>query len=252
MAPVMIRGTARVAICVVFLCMTVLVSCGSGRATSNDAAVQPDGIAGLDSSGSSACNAQGSSTIYLNFDGVVLQKSALDDARSNESSLLAASTETFPRFLSWRPDRETGHIPIIMDRLTAALSAFPVDLTRTRPATGDYRMIVFGGRYDLTTVNSSSAWSYAATDCGHHNVNDVGFVFDMLAAPTVADAALNVIGHFAGLDTSTTAGDCMQATPGSTACVFNQAAVIPPGGCGGAAATEDEPSALVAAFHCSE
>jgi hypothetical protein len=234
-----------------FLCAPALVDCGSTRSTAGDAATQRDATVVTDSSDGSSCAAGGRSTIYLNFDGVVVQKSAIDDARANQSSLVAASSETFPRYLSWRPDRET-HISLIMDRLTTALASFPIDLTRVRPATGDYRMIVFGGIFNLTTGASSSSWSLATTDCGHRDANDIGFVFDKLGPAYAADAALNVIGHFAGLDTSTTTDDCMQATPGSPPCVFEPAAMISAGACGGSALTQDEPSAIVAAFQCSD
>jgi hypothetical protein len=234
-----------------FLCAPALVDCGSAKSTANDAATQPDALAGPDSSDASSCTVGGRSTIYLNFDGVVVQKSAIDDARANQSTLVAASSQTFPRYLSWRPDRET-HLSIIMDRLTTALASFPIELTRVRPATGDYRMIVFGGSFDLTMGASSSSWSFATTDCGHRDANDVGFVFDKLVPAYAAGAALNVIGHFAGLDTSTTAGDCMQATPGSPPCVFEPAAMISLGACVGTTLTQDEPSAMVAAFQCSD
>jgi hypothetical protein len=229
----------------------VAAGCGSGSSSASDATPRSDTIKELDSSNSSSCTVTGRSKIYLNFDGVVVQKAAMDDARSNESGLVAASSEMFPRFLSWRPDRDTIHIPAIMDRLTTALASFPIDLTRVRPTTGNYRMVVFGGTSQLTTVGSTSAWSYVTTDCGHRDLDDIGFVFDHVIPAEVGDAALNVIGHFAGLDTSSTAGDCMQAMPGSTACVFGHTAMVNPATCGGAAPIQDEPAAIVAAFDCS-
>src|SRR5262249_31028349 len=78
----------------------------------------------------------------------VIADGGANDARSNRTFLLT-SNKTVPPFLSGMANRDAV-INAIVAQLGQQLAGFDVELTRTRPGSGDYMMVIFGG--DSATI----------------------------------------------------------------------------------------------------
>jgi hypothetical protein len=144
-----------------------------------------------------------------------------------------------------------AHIAAVAGALQAELTPFGVEVVRTRPAAGDYVMIVFGGTSRSILGGTANFGSYGPLDCGNLETDDITLVFDNTNDLGVANSAMFTIGISVGLNVTTRAGDCLSQVPPATACTLSASAPVDPNGaCPGAGATQDEPAALMAAFAC--
>ena len=183
------------------------------------------GGGGTDGSAAPAC-ANGR-TVYLNFEGATLTKAALSDATLDKVSWIGAATVTVPAFHAASATRTTD-ISTITSMVQSQLAAFPFTVVTTRPTTGPYVMIVYGG--DSATVKTQFAGAVNALDCGDMVKSDVGWVQDAQASlQDAADLTIGAIGYGLGLTGTTDVNDCMcgwnvQCAQSAAPCVLNAAA----------------------------
>jgi hypothetical protein len=145
--------------------------------------------------------------VYLNFDGVTLTK-GLSDATLNKASWLNnVQTGTAPPYLKGVADRLTT-IQSIVDGVRTQLAQFPITVVTTRPASGEYVMIVFGGKQG--TIGSRFPAAVNQLDCGDAQHNDVAWVADTVAPVQHAvNTVIGAIGFGLGLTATTDPMDCM-------------------------------------------
>jgi len=147
----------------------------------------------------------GTYTVYLNFDGVTLTQGA-EDASQNTSSVIA-NAGTIPPLLDGVPGRNTVIVATAAG-VEQVLSPFDVAVVTTRPATGPYQMIVFGGVGTLLGVPDTP--SRYLIDCASGPASQIGFVFDKGgSAETMASLAIAGIGTAASIPSTNVAQSCM-------------------------------------------
>jgi hypothetical protein len=136
--------------------------------------------------------------VYVNGEGVRVSPGADDPERGTSS-------------LAWDADRGTVTVPgfaggaakwsALMECVREEYSAFSITITDKRPGSGDYIMLVVGGRSDLFGLDRGVAGSASYT--GGVLPNGIGYAFEKnhggdqrLLCETVA----HEIGHTLGLD----------------------------------------------------
>jgi hypothetical protein len=144
--------------------------------------------------------------VYLNFEGVTLTRATSSDSTMNRASWIGVTTANVPPYRAAAGDR-TQQIQAVTNRITSALSSFPVTVTRIRPTTGQYVMIAFGG--DGDDVASQYGYATSFHDCGDLVKNDVAWVSDDVPTAKVGDYAIGAIGWGLGLNGTNSITDCM-------------------------------------------
>jgi len=239
---------------------------GGGGGTGGAGGADGSFVDGLSSFGDGAHCAMGADggpsathILYLNFEGVTLTyDQSANDATMNKTFLIPSTpaTRTVPPFMN-NDAMRTSYITSIVTHLQGLLAPYDVELVQTRPASGGYMMIVFGGD-SQSIVGRGPFGAYAPFDCGNRLPNDIMLVFDPMAN-TPVDAAGVILANFCmfdlglaiGLSASTPAGDCLSRQTSSMACTLSDMAPVDPAAyCQGAAAQQDEPSAFAAALGC--
>jgi hypothetical protein len=199
-------------------------------------------------------NAAAKYTLYLNFDGVTLTPCRNPDARTNCSNLVQADT-TFPPFMIGNPDRD-GFISSIASNVRDGVAPYSIDVVTTRPAAGNYYMIVVGGTPDLVGATPDTA-GQAPHSCIIESFNLVSIDFDFgeqRSSFEYASSFLSDLAMFASLPaTSGPPEDCACRNciySADAICSFGAASpvVTDPHGCGQTIA--DEPAMLKAVFGC--
>ncbi len=105
------------------------------------------------------------------------------------------------------PQQDAGS-PVVSDAPRQALSSFPITVVTTRPASGEYVMILFGGTQ--SGVGTGFGHAQNTLDCGDTVKNDVGWVSDTVPSlQEVANDAVGAIGFGIGLTATTDTSDCM-------------------------------------------
>lgn len=127
-------------------------------------------------------HAQHLRVVYLNFDGVTLTRSfSNDDARQNVSAIVQSSTTNIPAFnpndlVSTQGLTRSQIIQRVMDDLYTLHAPYNVEFTTTRPTSGYYSMVVFGGSCQ-SVAGSSGCAGIALRDCGDQMPSNITFVF---------------------------------------------------------------------------
>lgn len=126
-------------------------------------------------------HAQGKRITYLVFDGITLTRSTnTDDAITNRSAIVNSSTEIIPAF-NINELSSTGGltraqiISRVIDDLYNLHLPYDVEFVTTRPTSGYYSMIVFGG--SCGTVAGVNCAGIALRDCGDVMPSNITFVF---------------------------------------------------------------------------
>ena len=159
------------------------------------------------SDGSTALCANGRQ-VYLNFDGVALTRGAPSDAAQNRVSWMGNASGTVPRYRDGDGNRLT-YIQTITAGVKARLSGTPITVVTTRPTSGPYVMIVYGGdQNDIGTVYSFATNEH---DCGDTVKSDVGWISDLPNVSYVQDLTIGAIGWGLGLNGTNDPNDCMCA-----------------------------------------
>ncbi len=127
-------------------------------------------------------HAQGLRVVYLNFDGVTLTRSfSNDDARQNISAIANSSTTVVPAFnpndlASSQGLTRAQIIQRVVDDLYTLHAPYNIEFTTTRPSSGYYSMVVFGGSCQ-SVAGSSGCAGIALRDCGDQMPANITFVF---------------------------------------------------------------------------
>lgn len=167
-----------------------------------DAAVASPGDAAGDGATAAACTSR---TVFLNFGGQALTRGP-SDATQNQASWMTIASGTAPPYLAGDGGR-TAAIQSITDGVRGQLSQFPITVTTSRPATGSYVMIVFGGTADLVGSNFGAAVNQL--DCGDTRPSDVAWISDNATGQRAINLAVGAIGFGLGLTATTDQRDCM-------------------------------------------
>ena len=102
--------------------------------------------------------------------------------------------------------RDTA-IQTIVDGVTRQLAQFPITVTRIRPSTGNYVMIVYGGI--ASVVGSNFGPAVNELDCGDTRPNDVAWIADSVTGQRAINTAIGAIGFGLGLTATIDPRDCM-------------------------------------------
>jgi hypothetical protein len=168
--------------------------------------------------------------VYLNFEGVTLTKGATSDATQNIAAWLnGGTTGTSPGYEIGKTTRTTD-IASIASGVTSRLSAVAT-VTTTRPTSGPYVMVVYGGT--AAQVHSFFGVAVSQIDCGDVVPNDVAWIADSVTPTEAVNTTLGAIGLGLGLAATATTTDCMcswgnNCTPSAASgqCVLSNAIAI--------------------------
>ncbi len=162
-------------------------STGGSMATTTDPSATTSGDG---SEGSSETGEPGdaATVLFVNFDGPTLT-AGIDDATIDQSSVAGSFSGMPLEPFGDGPKRDD-----VMTRLDEIWAPFDVAITDTRPASGDYAMIV------VTPTNpfGGGVLGIASQDCGDANPTSVGMVFSGIDDPYSAGLIATVISHEAG------------------------------------------------------
>jgi hypothetical protein len=196
--------------------------------------------------------------LFLNFAGQALTRAPTgtpSDASRNLASWMQIDQGTAPPYREGQADR-ASHIQTIVDGVRGQLAQFPITVVTTRPATGDYLMIVLGG----TPGDVGSRFSAAVTtlDCGDAAPRDVAWIADAISPDQrVINLVLGATGFSLGLTGTLDPDDCMCGwandcqSNNTTPCKLGAPIDRDPGAdqrCPGAGATQNEVTAVHDAF----
>jgi len=192
--------------------------------------------------------------LFLSFEGETLTDGPTSDAKQNIASWMTngVTSATSPPYRANAADRAT-QIQTIVDAATARLQPFGISVVTTRPVTGDYMMIVFGG----TAQAMGSRFGFVQElDCDDQVRNDVAWVADNFAPASIPNAIVGSIGFGIGLTATLDPSDCMCAwdnacVPNTNNCVLHDGIARDPAAnqtCAGAAAIQDEIALVNSAF----
>jgi len=140
--------------------------------------------------------------IYVNFDGPTIHDCAgCSNAPANKSFIIDRI---------WRRAQVDfaayhGARTAITDTIRRAYSRYNVRVTRSRPASGPFTMVVI-------SPTSGDHHGVAPLDCGNGNRKDIAFVYSIgsTSSSTIARYAVHELGHTFGLAHVVNAADYMQ------------------------------------------
>jgi hypothetical protein len=198
--------------CVVLAMALLCSACGAQISDGTSASAGPDADPGgggpeIDAGpGDAAAPGCTSRSVYLSFEGETLVRGR-SDATTNRAEWMTIDQGTAPRYLAAHPGR-AAIIEAIVDGVRRQLAQFPISVVTTRPTSGEYVMVVFGGR--ASHVGSDFGGAVNQLDCDDSRPNDVAWVSDLLA-PTqlVINATIGAIGFGVGLTATSNVSDCM-------------------------------------------
>lgn len=196
-----------------------------------------------------------SRVVYLNFDGVTLTDAAASDATQNRASWMNKASGTIPPFQQGNSNR-AQIITDITNGVRQQLSQFPITVVTTRPATGPYVMIVYGG----TAQDAGSNYGFAVNelDCDESEKSDVAWISNNYTTTLRhVNTTIGAIGFGLGLTATTDVNDCMCSWANncqkdqSQPCTLSTNIARDPNAtqlCPNAGATQNEVAAFVKAF----
>ena len=210
----------------------------------------PGPLCGRDFPGPTTPTAQGLRIVYLNFEGVILTASnSNDDARNNVSAILAGAvapgqSRTIPQFQPSHLGGSTGGlsraqiINRVVQDMYAIHAPYNIEFVTTRPTSGTYHMVVFGGNCS-TIAGQGGCAGIALQDCGDFLPNNIVFVFPgSLRLADMATTAAQEGAHAFGLTHTLDQADVMYPTIQSS---------IPSGFGAGQVPSNDQPTSCTAA-----
>lgn len=146
----------------------------------------------------------GGGVLYLNFEGESLSYGAsFSKARTTWLVPRTSGTVKLPAFDSQHlgvSDR-TGAIAQIVELVRSDYRAYDLEVTTERPASGDYTMVVVGGKPSLIGERETTA-GIAPLDRQDANPNDIVFVFSdiLYGLREIASCISHEGGHSYGLE----------------------------------------------------
>lgn len=150
--------------------------------------------------------------VYLNFEGVTLTYAAASDSTQNYASWINNTTSVVPPWHDGSGTRTTD-IQTIVDGVKSRLANTPITVVTTRPTSGPYVMVAFGGQKTGNggTVGTTYGGATNEHDCGDLVKNDIGWVSDNPSVSYAQDLAIGAIGWGLGLNGTNDPTDCMCA-----------------------------------------
>ena len=246
----------EIALACVLLCAACEASIDGGRinSISTDADTSSGDDADMQQSidAAPACSTR---VVYLNFEGQTLQRANVSDATLNRASWLNKASGTATPFQQGVGTR-AQIITDITTGVRAALSQFPVTVVTTRPATGPYVMIVYGG--NAQDVGSDYGFAVNELDCNESEKSDVAWISNNYTTTLRhVNTTLGAIGFGLGLTATNDVNDCMCGWANgcikdhSQLCTLSTNIARDPNAqqtCQGVGATQNEVAAFTAAF----
>ncbi len=147
--------------------------------------------------------------LFLEFDGVTLTKGSSDATTNHADWIGESDTQTtgiVPQYHLGSATRATD-IQTIVNGVASYLANDPITIVTTRPATGPYVMVAFGG--SMTDVGVPFSIAVNSLDCGDLVKNDVAWVSDSSPVDKAAGFAIGAVGYGLGLTATTSTSDCM-------------------------------------------
>jgi hypothetical protein len=139
--------------------------------------------------------------VYFDFGGVTLTKTATSNSTTNDAAWIGVATATIAAYAgSADPDTVTSEVKIL-------LADVPVSIVTTRPTSGEYILIAFGGSDG--DVGSTYTWATGDHDCGDLDKDGVAWVSDVTPTVDVVPTVVGAIGWNLGLQGTTDTTDCM-------------------------------------------
>ncbi|MCA9666919.1 MAG: matrixin family metalloprotease [Myxococcales bacterium] len=170
--------------------------------------------------------------VYLNFDGEKLTAGG-NDSRTNQTTLITVPELDYPA-LSWDKfgGRDTAEKKIL-DELKILFGEYALEFVTTRPASGDYTMVMVGGVGTNVKKGSPGTVGIAPLDCKNNNKNDLAVVFGdkVSSAQKVAFVIAHELGHTLGLVHVNDNRAIMNPGLTSETCCFVEASLTEPGQC---------------------
>jgi hypothetical protein len=174
-----------------------------GGSTGDDAAVVTD-----DAPPVAAC--PNGKKLFLSFEaGVTLMDAAKSDATQNLASWMTngVTTAAVPAYKAGDPNRLII-IQQIVDGVKLQLAAYPIEVVTTRPASGPYMMMTFGGT--AQQVGSRFGGGVQELDCGDLTLNDTAWIGDNVSPnQRVINTVIGAIGFGLGLTATLDPKGCM-------------------------------------------
>jgi len=207
------------------------------------------GVSGCGSGSSAAQPPSGAHVLYLQFEGQALHPGA-DDARANASALVA-TTVTLPAYLAADAQRAT-RTQAISDEVEALLRPYDVLVTRARPASGSYDMVVLGGSSTQVGL-TAGLQGIAPVDCTAGPTH-VALVFDVATGHDAARQVVGALGLGHAIPPSSAPTDCLCAGATCTASLAGACSIggpgtpVAPGAACTSATTMDEGALFRVAF----
>ncbi len=187
------------------LCSGCSAQISDGRDPSLGGITTPDAGTGTGSAGDAGPTGCSRRAVYLNFDGQLLIQGP-SDAALDQAQWMNIPAGLAPPFRLTDTGRDLA-IQTIVDGVTRQLARFPITVTRTRPSTGNYVMIVYGG--NASTVGSNFSAAVNQLDCGDARPNDVAWIADNVTGQRAINTTIGAIGFGLGLTATTDTRDCM-------------------------------------------
>lgn len=202
----------------------IVDAAGGAGSDSGESGGSDSGVQGSDGSTNAAC--PNNRKVYLEFNGVTIARAATSDALTNQASWISASA-TIPPWHQGSGTR-TADIATIVAGVKSRLAATPIEVVTTKPATGPFVMIVFGGQNTANggTVGTVYGGATNEHDCDDLVKSDIGWVSDGPSVSYAQDLAVGAIGWGLGLNGTNDPTDCMCAwanncTSASGACTLS-------------------------------
>ena len=162
---------------------------------------------------------QGLRTVYLNFEGVNLTSASNNEDATNNISFLVANkhapgnTVHVPPFSPSNLQSTQGAsrgqiINYVVDKIRETHQPYNIEFTTTRPSSGTYHMVVFGGT--CQGITGLDCAGLAHLDCGDFVPSNIVFVFPYgLRIQDLAATASQELSHAFGLSHTTDRTDIM-------------------------------------------
>ena len=124
-------------------------------------------------------------TLWLALDGEAVQAGIADDATALVSAVGKAQIPAFdPTVVA--PDAPATAVlqAVLVDRVRGYFLAYDLDVTATRPASGDYAAVLVGGTSGLLVPSQPAGIAgVGAVDCADTNARSLGYAFSDVAIP---------------------------------------------------------------------
>lgn len=168
-------------------------------------------------------HALGLRRVYLNFEGVTLTSSSNNEDATNDTSFVISqlvspgATLTIPPFDTGDLESTQGLtrqqiIQYTLNQMYETHQDYNIEFTTTRPASGTYHMVVFGGSCS-SVVGQYGCGGIAHLDCGDFVPSNVVFVFPQtgngLRVGDLAATASQELAHAFGLSHTEDTSDIM-------------------------------------------